>query len=110
MGWGGEGLADIRCPKCGARMNLLSGAWSECPPDAFKLSCPKCDYYEDMDYDKGYDMMMKMTDDFYRKAKKKEREAKYRESRIKHLKDLKKKTWGQEVELEQLMEEAEKEG
>ena len=52
-------------------MNLLSGSWSEQPPDAFELSCPKCEYSEDMDYDKGYDLMMKMTDDFYRKAKEK---------------------------------------
>ena len=72
MGWGGEGLTDIQCPKCGARMNLMSGSWSdESPPDAFELSCPKCDYSEDMDYNEGYDLMMKMTDDFYRKAKEK---------------------------------------
>lgn len=71
MGWNGEGLTDIQCPKCGARMDLISGAWSECPPDAFKLSCPKCDYFEDMDYDEGYDLMMKMVDDFYRKAEEK---------------------------------------
>ena len=73
MGWNGEGLTDKRCPKCGARMNLMSGAWSEQPPDAFELSCPKCDYFEGMDYNKGYDLMMKMTDDFYRKAKEKKK-------------------------------------
>ena len=74
MGWGGEGLTDKQCPKCGARMNLMSGTWSDQPPDAFELSCPKCDYSEGMDYNDGYDLMMKMTDDFYRKARERERE------------------------------------
>ena len=74
MGWNGEGLTDKQCSKCGARMNLMSGAWSEQPPDVFELSCPKCDYSESMNYNDGYDLMMKMTDDFYRKAKERERD------------------------------------
>lgn len=58
MGWNREGLTDIKCPKCGARMNLMSGAWNEQPPDAFVFSCPKCDYWKKIDYDYGYDLMI----------------------------------------------------
>lgn len=76
MGWNGEGLTDKRCPKCDARMDLMSGAWSEQPPDAFALTCHICDYWVDMDYDEGYDLMMKMTDDFYRKVEEREANAK----------------------------------
>ena len=33
-------------------------------------------YWVDMDYDEGYDLMMKMTDDFYKKVEEREANAK----------------------------------